>query len=513
MMMLWVFGLGSKLGLPHALLGMALFGLCMITPHFGRANDDALWVFNQMSFYGLMIGGMAAGIFLLGVGGILWALAQLFGASSATVWVDCSILVTAVFWPLYAISFVPRLPLPAQQTPGYPGPLSFVLIYVAQPLLLIYGLIIAVYGVQVLFLGHTPVASVSWMVMAFATAGVVLHMLLYPLRGLSNGLVSFFYRYFYYLLVPLLGLLFWAVFVRIQAYGVTENRYLAVLGGVWAALLCLIWLLRDRFPLWMAPASLALALLLASFGPWGAEATSFRSQQARLQAVLGDVGLLDAAGLREKANAEETWAQRRDLSSLLDFFHERRDGAVPDILLPVRRTSTDLDSTGVSGWPAALMRQWGLVYVPAHTRKAADALAEGQAVQETRSLWYQAREGGQGRAPLRVTGYDYVLPVSKYRDDLMTDWPSAVPLGLTYQGTIITVTKSGETLGQVDLRSRLQEWIDRLEVNAYGPVLEFELALTSGKARLYLEGIELRQLGDQDWLIGNANGWLLYKLP
>jgi hypothetical protein len=55
---------------------------------------------------------------------------------------------------------------------------------------------------------------------------------------------------------------------RIAAYGLTEQRYLIVLIGVWARILAVLRIWRARsFDLRLVPGVLAILLLAASFGP------------------------------------------------------------------------------------------------------------------------------------------------------------------------------------------------------------------------------------------------------
>lgn len=506
MMVLWVYGLGKEIGLPHALLGFALFGLCMIAPHFGKASDDELWVFNQQSFYGLGIGGLAALVFQLGVSAVLWALSSLFDISSSKTYLDVSVIIYAVFWPLYTLTFVPRLPLKLLGQPGYPAPLSFVLTLVALPVLLVFAAVVALYGVQTMLLGKAPIGSVSWMVMGFAAAGIALHFLLYPLRAIGGQLVRFFWRYFFWLLVPLLGLLFWAVFIRIHAYGVTENRYLAVLGGFWAAGMCLLWLVRGNYRIWMAPASLAVLLVVASFGPWGAEGVSFTSQQKRLVVLLEDVGITKGGVLQEPADLTANWLQRRELSSLLDYFHERRDKQMPVVLQPLRELRDDDERSYVS-WPNLVMLRYGLGYIDSWQRRSnqgEDAAAiEFMRYQSDSMMW-------SSHTPIRTAGYDWLLPFKVYRGGAAFSW-SGVPLTAELKDNQLRLVQNGQALGQLELLPLLKVALDEPQSNRNGPVIEIEPPLSSGKARLRLEMIELERKDGGAWEVKNLSGQIFWQ--
>ncbi|HCL61031.1 MAG TPA: DUF4153 domain-containing protein, partial [Rhizobiales bacterium] len=75
------------------------------------------------------------------------------------------------------------------------------------------------------------------------------------------------WRYWVWLAALPVVLLSIAVSRRVGDYGLTEDRYLMVLVGVWALILAVIRVLRGGdFDLRLVPGVLALLLLAASFG-------------------------------------------------------------------------------------------------------------------------------------------------------------------------------------------------------------------------------------------------------
>jgi hypothetical protein len=88
-------------------------------------------------------------------------------------------------------------------------------------------------------------------------------------------------------------LLFIAVSRRIADYGLTEERYVMVLVGVWALILAGIRIVRGGdFDLRLVPGVLALLLVAASFGPGGAIGFSVMSQKSELASILTKKGML-----------------------------------------------------------------------------------------------------------------------------------------------------------------------------------------------------------------------------
>src|SRR5690606_8638791 len=134
------------------------------------------------------------------------------------------------------------------------------------PLLLVYLLILYGYGAKIVLSRDWPRGVVSHMVIWVAVLGVSTFLLLYPYgKRKENQWIKRSARVFYYLLIPLLILLFMAVGIRLGDYGFTVNRYLIFLLGIWMTVICLYFIVRKGKILFI-PISLCLVFLLASFG-------------------------------------------------------------------------------------------------------------------------------------------------------------------------------------------------------------------------------------------------------
>jgi Domain of unknown function (DUF4153) len=85
-------------------------------------------------------------------------------------------------------------------------------------------------------------------------------LLAYPIRDNGGLLVRLLWRIGSgFALMPVL-LLFLAAYARISAYGLTEQRYLIVLIGVWAFVLAFLRIWRpERFDLRLVPGVLAIS--------------------------------------------------------------------------------------------------------------------------------------------------------------------------------------------------------------------------------------------------------------
>ena len=166
--------------------------------------------------------------------------------------------------------------------------------FVLVPLLLVYTAILYAYAIKIALEWTLPKGTLGSMVVGYLHgrrrhASCSAH----PMRETGGTLVRLFWRYWVWLTALPVILLFLAVYRRIADYGVTEDRYLMVLIGVWALALAIIRVTRgENFDLRLVPGVLALLLLAASFGPGGANGFSVMSQRAELEKLLIKRGLL-----------------------------------------------------------------------------------------------------------------------------------------------------------------------------------------------------------------------------
>jgi len=272
--------------------------LAVMAAPFTRANpdDDALWHFNRLAWFacsfGLLVGLVLGG----GLSGAFWALDALFDAHvPGELYGDVWTLSLALLAPWLALAGIPRsfaAPAASAEAPLVPRPLAFLASYILIPLAIGYFAILYAFMVKIAVLWDLPRGEVATLIMGYAAFGVAAHLIAYPLSTTGPWHVRTFHRWFYPALIVPAVLLALAIGVRVAAYGVTEDRYLVMAFAAWLLLLAPFMTLRPKTGLRVAPLSLAVLLALGSFGPWGAEDVSRRSQMARLEAILSETGIL-----------------------------------------------------------------------------------------------------------------------------------------------------------------------------------------------------------------------------
>jgi hypothetical protein len=123
-------------------------------------------------------------------------------------------------------------------------------------------------------------------VISYSSLGVLTHLLAFKVLEKGNRGVEVFDRYFYPSLFAPLILLIVGITERVSAYGITENRYAVMLLTLWLTLTTLYFIFGKEKWFKIIPLQLSLLFLLSSFGPWGVEAISQKSQLTRLEKLL-----------------------------------------------------------------------------------------------------------------------------------------------------------------------------------------------------------------------------------
>jgi hypothetical protein len=186
--------------------------------------------------------------------------------------------------------FLAHIPNRVEETveTGYPKGLQVFAQYILMPLVLIYLVILYIYGIKIAIAGTLPIGWVSNLILAFSVVGMLALLLLHPLsESEENKWVNRFTRGFYLALIPLLVLLFIAALTRINAYGFTELRYALLALAIWLSGITLYMLLTRNKKIRAIPLSLFFTVLWVFFVPgFNLHDISKNSQTERLQLLL-----------------------------------------------------------------------------------------------------------------------------------------------------------------------------------------------------------------------------------
>lgn len=284
---------------------------------------NAFWQYNK----NIVFSGILTGIYTVTIGvGLTVALASIShlfelsvdGERFAEIWA----ILWSLFAPLFFLSRMPKNLLELENDTSYPRELRLFGQFVLLPLVTIYFLILYAYTIKVVVSWTWPKGTLAYMISGFSLLGVFTYAVLYPLRG-AYGWARKFGKIFFAVLIPQVGMLFWALWFRISQYSVTENRALVFIFGCWLLGMAIYFLVSKAKDIRLIPASLCAVLIVVSFGPWSIFDISRRLQTERLMTILEKY---DAVSQGKIAKAKDKQAvsneDREEISGIIGYLYQ-----------------------------------------------------------------------------------------------------------------------------------------------------------------------------------------------
>lgn len=301
----------------YTALTLAFYLIFIFIPYFYKRENFELYCVQLLTNFTVTY--FYAVVLYLGLAAILFTISKLFLVQMGRVYFDIWLIVAGIFSPAYFLADVPKLKTEFQVS-NYSKVLKILLLYIVTPLLIVYSAILYAYFAKIIITGTWPEGIVSHLVLWYALISVIVIFFIYPFRDRVKwvaGFLSFFPRFIY----PLLGMMFVAVGVRIQSYGITENRYFVLLAGIWVTGILIYYLFAKRVRNIILPVSLALIAILSVTGPWSSFSISKISQNQRFTALLAKYDMIDGNSIVKPVRPIPNRA-KMEIVSILSYFEK-----------------------------------------------------------------------------------------------------------------------------------------------------------------------------------------------
>jgi len=301
-------------------------GCCLLLsflPFLYKGQGNGFWQFNRTIVFRIILAGAFAMVLFAGLGLALAALENLFGMNIPPErYGELWILILGLFVVPFILSGIPENLSELDETADYPKSLKIFGQYVLAPLVLVYFVILYAYIAKIIIIWNWPQGWVGRLILGFSATGILALFVLDPIREKMEALwIKRAARWYYLILLPLIVVLFLALWRRISEYGLTEGRYLGLALGVWLAFTAGYFLLSRSKSIKMIPASLCVWTFLVSVGPWGMFSVSEQSQIRRLKDMLTADSIL-VNGMVQNALSPVSDDHEVQISAILSYLHE-----------------------------------------------------------------------------------------------------------------------------------------------------------------------------------------------
>ena len=255
-------------------------------------------------------------IVFVGISGIIFALNSLFKFNfESTVYLRVAIFSFILF---NVVTFFSDFPKVRDSFTDYKYPKAFriLLVYIITPIVIIYTAILLAYFVKILVLWQIPNNLIVNLVIWFASFSIVY--LFFLSRVETITFINKFKIVFPFTLFPLLGMMFFAIYLRIKEYGMTENRYIVIAVGLWIFLSLIYYIFYRENSNISIPIFLSVIILITGIGPASATSLSIRSQNARFEKLLRENKMIAGEEIKPNINIEsEAKSQIVDIVSYM----------------------------------------------------------------------------------------------------------------------------------------------------------------------------------------------------
>ncbi len=421
-------------------------------PYLDGSPVKDFWEYNKRLFGNFMVGAFYSLVIFAGLAIAILAVDQLFNLDiDENIYGHLFVIIAGVFNTAFFLAHFPkRFDFTAEATENQaiatatsPYTTSFKNLtkFILIPIVLIYFLILYAFSTKILVTWELPEGWVGKLVLGFSVAGILTYLLNFMLVEYDDSaLVKGFRKWFFYVLLPMVVLLFVAIGRRMYDYGVTEPRYVVAIAGIWLLLMSLYFIASRKDNIKFIPISLAFFSVLTVIGPFSAFRASERNQTSRLMAILEKNNMLKdgkAVPASDTLSTEEAGQFRGGIEYLT------RNGYFEE-MAPI----FGLPKDSVPDWQATdkLISSLGIANIPS-----------------TQTYCYiNFKERNQRE--LGVAGYEYVYQVYSYDKNKST--PAFTGFTLSEGGSGLQYYLDGEKKDSFNLVPFCKQLHERIQCNA-----------------------------------------------
>jgi hypothetical protein len=313
------------------------------------SKTDDFWEFNKQLFVNFLMGVFYSATIYAGLSIALLAIRELFHVDISYIfWLRMFTIIAGLFQTVYFLSNFPKDFEFDHDEIRFDSGVKNLVKWILIPIVGVYFLILYAYSGKILATWELPIGWASSLVVGFSVAGIFTWLMNFYLPKIDNSsIISGFRKWFWWMLAPMILLLFVAVFRRMRDYGLTEDRYLVAHCGAWLLLMSGYFIFSKKQDIRVIPWSLAIFTIIYLLPVIGGIDAGIRSQTAQLTDILEKNNLL-ASGKATPKNQIFDESDANRIRSKIEYLVER--DAIEPIANWVGSTADALKKDSLGKW-------------------------------------------------------------------------------------------------------------------------------------------------------------------
>lgn len=299
-------------------LNIVFYLAFLFIPYLYKKENFELYVIKVFTnFFVAVIYSM---VLFAGLAAILFTIDKLLSVPVASkTYYHIWLIVAGIFAPSL---FLAEIPASYHQfeTDEYPKLFKVLLLYIVMPVISVYTIILYIYFGKIIITQQWPVGLVSHLVLWYSVISAGVIFFISPVNNESRWAKGFII-WFPKLILPILVMMFISIGIRINVYGITENRYYVVALGLWALGVMIYFNLAKKRRNIILPVSISIIIILSVFGPLNSFSISKMSQNNRLENLLEKYDMVQENGI-VKSNSEISKEDKIEMSQILYYFNK-----------------------------------------------------------------------------------------------------------------------------------------------------------------------------------------------
>ena len=486
-----------------------------------RHNErTGFWRFNETLYARMILALVFSGALYLGLSLALTACKILFKLDiDFEVYERLWVIIAGVFNTWFFLAGIPAGYTDVNTQTIFPKALKIFTQYILIPIVTLYMIILYAYGFKIIGMWSLPKGWVSMLILCYSVVGILAVLLVNPLRDdADNPWVRFFSKFFFRASLPLVVLLYAAIYTRVRQYGITESRYYLVLLGGWLGYISLYFVFSRQKNIRVIPLSLAIIGTLSLFGPWSVFSVSERSQLHRMEAILMKYGIWKPGEKVTQSNKAVTSNyDAEQLRNVIEYFIDRKNteamqpvyaANIKDI---VKYTYRGVSSGHTNEWEASNTLKDSLIHILCTNQK-------NGMTRYRNSLSYTA----DIQTGVNVAGYSkaFIIGFPTYPEDkkqwIFLSPTDSVQVSLTEQdsSTYMNFIRNGKTVDTICLNTLVRS-LRAKDKQGDLPAQELTIDGTGDiKPRIIFKSIDIKHpesVENDEKIVSGVEVWILVK--